>query len=418
MKLLAKFNRTNILVTIAVFLIGGFCYYLILQYVLLDHLDSDLKVEEQEITDYIHANNRLPNPANYKDQIIEFAPTNEPVVRKIKSIDTLNSKENEYVSIRQLVFSATISGKYYQVSISKTQEETEDLIQLIVPITLGLVVFLLIILFIINHFILNKLWHPFNVTLGVLKQFNLNSNPSIQLKDNNISEFKELNNAVSKMSKRVLSDYEALKSFTENASHEIQTPIAIVSSKLELLMQSESFTETQMQDIQIIHDEIRRLSKLNQSLLLLTKIDNQQFQETEPVDLGIIINKRLYNYEELIASKGITLTQNIKSPFTLLMNEIMAEVLVSNLITNAIKHNTKNGTIHITLDENQLTISNTGSPLTTNPDELFERFKKDKANSESLGLGLAIVKKICEQYNFAVRYDSTNSVHTLTIVFQ
>lgn len=417
MKLLAKFNRTNMLVTVAIFLIGGFCYYLILQYVLLDHLDSDLKVEEQEITDYIHANSHLPNPANYKDQIIEFKMVNAPVIRKIKSIDTLNSKENKYVSIRQLVFSVMISGKYYQVSISKTQEETEDLIQLIVPLTLGLVVLLLIILFIINHFLLNKLWHPFNVTLGALKQFNLHSNPSLRLKDNNIDEFNELNEAVAKMTNRVISDYEALKNFTENASHEIQTPIAIVSSKLELLMQSESFSESQMQDIQVIQDETRRLSKLNQSLLLLTKIDNQQFRETEPVDLGMIITKRLDNYEELIASKGITVTRNITSPFNLLMNEILAEVLVSNLITNAIKHNTKNGTIHITLQENQLTITNTGSPLTTDPDKLFERFKKDKAGSASLGLGLAIVKKICDQYHFSVRYNAIHSEHTLTILF-
>ena len=182
-------------------------------------------------------------------------------------------------------------------------------------------------------------------------------------------------------------------------------------------MQSESFTELQMQDIQVIQDETRRLSKLNQSLLLLTKIDNQQFQETEPVDLGIIITKRLDNYEELIASKEISLTRNIKSPFILLMNEILAEVLVSNLITNAIKHNTKNGSIHITLQEKQLAVSNTGSPLTTDPDILFERFKKDKAGSTSLGLGLSIVKKICDQYNFTVRYDSTKSIHTLTILF-
>jgi signal transduction histidine kinase len=239
----------------------------------------------------------------------------------------------------------------------------------------------------------------------------------IQLKASNINEFKELNAAVTAMSNSVLKDYGALKSFTENASHEIQTPLAVINAKLELLMQAENFSEQQMQYIQNIQEEISRLSKLNQSLLLLTKIDNQQFKDTEKVDVATVINKHLDNYEELIAAKEIALTKNINGESIVLMNKTMAEILVSNLITNAIKHNIKKGTIEIIADRDQLTVKNTGPALSTNPEELFERFKKDKVNSESLGLGLSIVKKICEQYHFKVDYNYANGLHTVSVSF-
>ena len=417
MKLLAKYNRVNILATIIVFMIGGFCYYFILHYVLLKQLDTDLEVEEQEIADYASVTHKLPNAVNYNDLKIVFEPTDLPATRKFISADILDSAEGEYVATRQLIFPINIAGKNYKVAVSKSQQEREDLIEMIVTITLAMVILLLLVLFIINRFVLNKLWHPFTNTLEELKQFNVNNKTAIKLNNSNINEFNELNNAVTTMSNRVLKDYEALKSFTENASHEIQTPLAVVNLKLELLMQSENFTVQQMKDIETIQTEIGRLSKLNQSLLLLTKIDNQQFSVMEQVDIAKIITKHLDNYEELIEAKQIKLTKNIDSPVEVLMNETMAEILISNLITNAIKHNIEQGTIEISLHKNQLTVKNTGMALNCKPDELFERFKKDKPQSASLGLGLSIVKKICEQYNFSINYDCNKELHIITINF-
>ena len=417
MKLLEKFNRLNILATIIVLMISGLCYYFILHFVLIKQLDKDLKVEEQEIIDYIKVNKNLPDSTNTNDQKITFTLTDAAIKRKIVSIDILDTGDYEYKTIRRLVFPIYISGKNYKASVSKSQQETEDLIQLIVTITLAMVILLLLVLFIINRFVLSKLWLPFNNTLAELKQFNLSSKKSLNLNESNINEFKELNNAVAAMSNRVIQDYDSLKSFTENASHEIQTPLAVVNSKLELLMQAENFTELQMKDIETIQDEIRRLSKLNQSLLLLTKIDNQQFSETEKVDVAKIIIRQLNNYEELITAKRIVLKKNIDNTVEVLMNEIMAGVLISNLITNAIKHNIEEGVIEINLHKNGLTVCNTGAEPGSKPELLFERFKKDIPQSESLGLGLSIVKKICEQYHFKIDYSYQNQLHTVNILF-
>ncbi|MGC4101088.1 sensor histidine kinase [Ferruginibacter sp.] len=418
MKLIAKYNRVNIAATVLVLLVSGLGYYFILKSVLIHQLDKDLKIEQQEIKDYVKTNNSLPEASNYKDLKISFTPSAEVIEKaSIKSISMYNDAEEEMIPSRQLSFSILVKENNYKVSITKSQQETEDMVELIVKITLAIVVLLLLVLFIINRFVLNKLWHPFNDTLQKLQQFNLSNRKHMELSGSDINEFTQLNTAVTSMSNRVIKDYDALKSFTENASHEIQTPLAVVNSKLELLMQSENFTETQMQYIQSIQGEVNRLSKLNQSLLLLTKIDNQQFTGKEAVSLAKIISNQLSNYEELVAAKHITLTKNIDDAVLVYMNETMAAVLVTNLITNAIKHNIEKGSIDITLNEQQLQISNTGQPLNTDPQQLFERFKKDKVQSESLGLGLSIVKKICEQYNFTATYHYAGNQHIVTILF-
>ena len=418
MKLLSKYNRVNLIATIIVLFVSAICYYFLIQSVLITQLDKDLKVEELEIKDFIKENNRLPDPTNYKDEQEEFIPSgNQKADRRYTSVDIFNKEHHEDVSYRQLQFPVLIAANQYKILIRKSQEETDDLIQLIVIITLGILVILLVTLFLINRFLLNKLWKPFNSTLQQIKQFNLSGKEKVQLEQSDINEFTELNDAVRIMTGRVSRDYDEIKSFTENASHEIQTPLAIIKSKLELLSQSENLKEEQMNSIQSVYEATNRLSKLNQSLILLTKIDNQQFRESEEVNISSLINKHLNNYEELIAAKFITIKKNIEDNVKMNMNEALAEILISNLITNAIKHNIDKGIIEITLSNNHLLISNTGLPLKIDPSELFERFKKDKVSSESLGLGLSIVKKICERYSYGIKYIYSDTLHTITINF-
>ncbi|MEP6595410.1 MAG: HAMP domain-containing sensor histidine kinase [Ginsengibacter sp.] len=416
MKLLSKFNRVNVLTTVIVLLLSGICYYFLISAVLIHQLDKDLKVEEQEVKDFVKQNNRLPEPPNYKDLQELFMPSDSSVVRNFSTVDIYDDRHHEFVSYRQLQFYIAASGKGYNVLVRKSEKESEDIIELILKITFALLLLLLVTLFLINRFILSKLWKPFYTTLQQLSHFNLSGKNKIKSENTNIDEFRELNTAVSSMINRVSQDYNEIKSFTENASHEIQTPLAIIKSKLELLSQAENLKEEQMNTLQSIHEAVNRLSKLNQSLILLTKIDNQQFSENEEVNLSTLINDDLSYYEELVAAKNISLTKKMGINVKLIMNETLASILVSNLITNAIKHNIDNGSIGIALSNTQLCVSNTGVPPGCDPMELFERFKKVKVTSESLGLGLSIVKKICERYHFSIIY-SYSDAHTITINF-
>ena len=418
MKLLAKYNRVNLIATVIVLLASSVCYYFLIRSILISQLDKGLKVEQSEIKDFIKENNSLPEPTNYNDEQEEFIPVaDEKVDRKFSSVNIFNKHHKEDIWYRQLQFPASAGGKQYKILVRKSEEETDDLVELIVKITLGILFIFLATLFFINRFFLNKLWKPFNNTLQQIKQFNLSGKEKIQLEHSDITEFKELNKAVSTMTNRVSQDYDEIKSFTENASHEIQTPLAIIKSKLELLSQSENLNEEQMNIIQSVHEATNRLSKLNQSLILLTKIDNQQFKESEEVNISMLINKHLNNYEELISAKLITIKKNIAGNVNINMNETLAEIFVSNLITNAIKHNIDKGSIEISLTNKSLSISNTGLPLHGDPSELFERFKKDKVSSESLGLGLSIAKKICERYRYGINYIYSDPLHITTINF-
>ncbi len=416
MKLLTKYNRVNFLATIMVLLISAVCYYFFIRSVLISELDKDLKIEEQEVTDFVKENNRLPEPTFYTDEQQEFIPADsQKVSETFISINIFNKEEGEKIEYRQLQFPLKVAGKQYKILVRKSEKETDELIRFILKITLGILVILLITLFLINRFFLNRLWKPFNTTLQQVKQFNLSGKEKVDLPKSDITEFTELNNAVQIMTNRASNDYIEIKNFTENASHEIQTPLAIIKSKLELLSQSENLKEEQMNIIQSVYEAANRLSKLNQSLILLTKIDNNQFKQREEVNINDLLNKHLFNYEELIAAKSITIKKNIESDVKLNMNEALAEILISNLITNAIKHNIDNGIIQITLTANRLSISNTGLPLQNDPSELFERFKKDATGSESLGLGLSIIKKISEIYGYHIDYGYTGSMHITSI---
>ncbi len=418
MKLLSKYNRVNIIVTIVMLLLSAVVYYFFIENALVHQLDKNLKGEEKEITDYIHENNLLPEPSYSKDEQELYAPVNnEKVIRKFSNIELHNKDHHRNIYYRQLEFPVTVKGKAYKAIVRKSQEETEDLVQLILKITLAIVLLLLVTLFVINRFVLNKLWKPFKSTLQQIKHFNISGKDGVHLEPTNINEFAELNAAVSGMTKKASQDYNEIKSFTENASHEIQTPLAIISSKLELLSQSENLKEEQMNAIQSISETTNRLSKLNQSLILLTKIDNRQFRETTPVEISSLINHHLNNYEELLHAKEIKLIKEIQPGVLVSMNETLAEILIINLLSNAIKHNAEKGIINIKLTSDRLLVSNTGTVPDTDPAIYFERFKKGSDSNDSLGLGLSIVRKICEAYNFSVAYNYQEMQHIITINF-
>ena len=418
MKLSARYNRANVVAAIIVLLVSGLCYYFIIRSVLLNQLDNDLKVEEQEIIDYVKFNNNLPDPSDYKDQKVSFQQAGDhPVKRIFSSLTIFSKKENENVSSRQIVFPINVGSKNYTVSISKSEEETEDLIQLILLITLGIVLVLLLVLFIINRFLLNKLWRPFNSTLKELKQFNLSNNPKLQLENSSIKEFADLNDAVTVMGNRVNQDYTALKNFTENASHEMQTPLAIINSKLDVLIQDETISEFQTQQLQGIYNALDRLSNLNQSLLLLTRIENSQFKGSEEISLDNLVKEKLNQFEELLEDKKIKATTHLEKT-NIHCNKQLADILISNLLTNAIRYNQQNGKVAVTLSRNELCVSNSSflPPLDTN--QVFQRFYRHAAaKQDGNGLGLSIVKQICDMAGYSITYRFNNDQHEFLVNF-
>ena len=219
------------------------------------------------------------------------------------------------------------------------------------------------------------------------------------------------------MSEKIREDYLNLKEFTEDASHEIQTPLSIIKSKLELLFQSENLTDKQAENIRAIYEATTRLSKLNYSLLLISRIQNQQYAFTGQVDLAGITDKFLLHFQEIIDQKNIRIDRHYNSAVSLKMNPDLAEILISNLLGNAIKHNIENGWVSVALDNTALVITNTGHKPAVNPNDLFKRFRKGDLSEDSSGLGLSIVSKIAALYNMDIEYLLEGNIHTLRLVF-
>lgn len=418
MKLIAKYNRVNIPITIATLLISSIGFYFMIRYVLVHQLDKDLQIEKEEIIHHVKEKGSLPEATNYKDQQIEFYPSeNNNFKTKFFTDNEHGNHHRDNGSFRKLEFPVTSNGIMYKAVVKKSMQETEDIIQMILVIVFSVIVFLLLVLFVANRFLLAKLWQPFNHTLDQLKQFNLSSRNKISLSETDITEFKELNETALTMTQKVTSDYSALKKFTENASHEIQTPLAIIKNKIEILSQSENLDRSQVSLIQTINDAATRLSKLNQSLLLLTKIENKQFESNAGVDISLILNRCIENYEELAGIKGISFEKNIADNIFLKINESLAEILISNIIINAIKHNYPNGMIGVVLNKDELEARNTGYEPHVNTTDLFERFSKDSVSNDSIGLGLSIVKTICDNYGFEILYSYADGWHVVKISF-
>ena len=414
MKLQARFNRITIISTLVILLVTAASYYFLLHYVLIGEMDEELKEEEQEVFDYIKKYDKLPEPSVYKDQRITFEKINEPVKRSFNSLEIYNANEKEDEESRQLLFPVSLHGENYAFSVTKSEEATEGLMWIILLSTVGLIVLLTAILFFTNRFLIKKLWRPFHATLSSIKDFNLSAPVELSMQPTTITEFKELNESIGMMTLKVMKDYQSLKNYTNHASHEMQTPLAIINSKLDILIQEPELSEKSMLQVQSIYKSVEKLSRLCQSLLLLARIENNQYTDTQVVSINELVKEKSKEFEEWITARQLTIDLQLE-PLQVTMNKDLAEMLIGNLIRNAVRHNEINGAIVIQTGENKLTISNTGSsPL--DGSKIFDRFYKSE-HSDGSGIGLAIVKQICEQYHFRATYSFSQGQHHLSILF-
>ena len=414
MKLQAQYNKISVFSTVIVLLIAGIGYYYLLHYVLTEQLDETLRVEQVEIEDYIHTNHSLPPATTYKDQKITFEKADKNFLQHFSTMTLYDSAEKENELSRRMVFPVQVDGQYYSASVTKSQEATEEMIGLILLITLGLIILLSALLFFANRFLVKRLWKPFRTTLASIKNFDLDAPSAIRNEKTPIHEFNELNESINLMTEKVVKDYASLKHFTDHASHEMQTPLAVVNSKLDILIQDPALSEKNLRDLQSIYNAIDKMSKLSQSLLLLTKIDNKQFYESREVDMGSTVKNKLQEMDEWIRERSLVVNNGVND-LHIKMNQHLADTLINNLLINAIRHSQPHSRLSLKSGEKNFTISNPGiTALDTN--HIFDRFWKSE-HSEGTGLGLAIVKHICDQYGFSLQYEFKDRNHHFAVVF-
>lgn len=395
-------------------------FYLLLMNLYIDDVDEALVLRKDEFYQY-HQLSLTPedieywNRFNRDTQILSdtISQSKQGIVEEV-FYDTLSVEWEPY---RSLYAPFSLEGNDYVLMIRQNLVETEDIVGTIV------LLFFMIFLSLIGGFLLisrkvsTRLWKPFHSTLTQLTSYKIDEGKVLQFPESTTTEFQQLNKTLSLLIQENSKAYLTQKEFAENASHELQTPIAIFQSKLDLLLQTDQLTEQQAELVDQLYSATARISRINKNLILLGKIDNQQFEETENINIGKIVEGCLIDFKEQVDQSNITLDTSIVDNSTITANRGLLEILINNLLLNSLRHNVPTGQISVQLQDRKLTIGNSGEPTQLNESALFKRFSKGSKNAQSSGLGLAITKRIAERYQWQVDYHFENDTHFFSVVF-
>lgn len=417
-------NYTNRYLAFAILIImaiWALLFYAVLMDEVYDNIDDGLKNQKIEIIREAYDNPEiLNNSKTYGINQFRISPSkasenldNNHFSKKL--IYMPYDEEEEPYRILQTGFYSK-EGHAYTLEIrTSTVEEDDFLINLAISLSILYLVIVLSILG-INYLVLNKAWKPFQKILKNLSQYRFGEADSFHEIPTEVLEFEKLNQHINQMISRNEQVFKAQKRFLENASHELQTPLAITINKLELLIQDPDLNGKQLTKIADAKNALLRMVALNKSLLMLSRIENNQYTKLEKINFNQLIMELLTDFKEIFDHKNIQTNLEEIGTFVIDFNPELAQILISNLLRNAIKYNKEKGVVHITIEENILKIANSSSSEALNPQYIFERFHKGNQDPNSNGLGLSIVETILEKYPYLkINYLYESSMHIFTL---
>jgi len=424
MKLLNKTIRSYLVYSFIILLVTIPLFYFVVKTVLLHAVDKSLKTQLREIRSNLYAVRSQDELEVWSklDKDISLSATDANFNDSLYTIYKFTRKhhEDENEPYREIAGTITVSGKLYKLIISSSLVENDDLLGSILLVQTVLVILLMAGMLWINRNISKNVWQPFYSALNNMQQYELNKHTAPVFKESHIDEFDALNKAITNLFNRSHQVYLQQKEFTENAAHEMQTPLAIFQSKLDLLMQTAPLTEEQALLIHSLENTNQRLNRLNKSLLLLSKIENNQYPATEEVNIVAVTEKIIDQLRAHADLKKIAISEKYEAAPVIKANNTLVEILITNLLSNAIRYNIPQGKVYLEIGKRNLVIRNTGLPVALHTEKIFDRFHKENypgGNTDSIGLGLAIAKKICEVYAFDMRYTFSDHLHCFTIDF-
>jgi signal transduction histidine kinase len=418
LRLLHVHSRSIFIANLLILLFGGMLFFGLFNYLIDRNIYQTLQDRKDFVRRQLATSDSLYVYQNFSAHVfsIKSLPRPFPVAEQITDTVIFDPVKKRSLLFRQLTFSDTFRNQAYLITIRRPYLGDIEVMRGIL-VSLAIMTVVLIAAFYFSGKIISKnLWQPFYTTLAQLKNYQLDERAKIHFPDTRVAEFKELNLALMHLIERIETHYQDLKEYTENTTHEIQTPLAIIQSKLELLQDS-GLSHRQLLLLHTARQSVNRLAKLKEALLLLARIKNNQFSHTQTVCMASLLEARLAHVEELISLKQIQLHLQLEQRVSVTMNPVLAEVLLDNLLSNAIKYTQPGGILKIQLQDTDCMISNTGEPPGKPTSALFDRFTKADPQSRSLGLGLAIVKAICEKFHLWVAYEYENGFHRVHITF-
>ena len=415
MKLVRKTNTYYLLFLIFLFPVMVIVDYAFIQFIVNNEVAEILVHESQRIEFHLSRDGSLP-PSNY---ILESTPIQKGYapVQQFRDTSIFEGYADKELPYRTYTFTTAAGPEPMRIILKHVLLEINELIWLLFVSTSLILLLLVSGFYLINRKIYKWAWRPFFENLSRLKKYEVAQKEPIHIQRSQISEFEELNQVITSLIDQVKKDFQNLKEFNENISHEIQTPLAIIRNKVVLLLERKNLDDKDLKLIEAIYHETNKLSKIGKSLTLISRIENQEFRRLDLVEVRSVIENILRSMEEIIRFKDLEVSSELK-PAIIECDHILADILFTNLIKNAVQHNVEGGSIRIALDEKKFEIINTGVVSEVPSERLFQRFQKGSSGEASLGLGLAISQKICEIYGFRLHYTRRGDRHTFTLYFE
>ena len=398
---------------------AGFFYMAVVEEV-NDEVDDTLEDYSEGLIIRALSGEDMPTASNgsnnqyYLYEVSEsYAASHPQITYRDEMVFITEKSETEPARVLITIF-RTEDERYMELVVYTPTIEKLDLLRAILGWIIFLYVLLLLIILSINIWVFRKNMKPLYVLLKWLDSSQLGKKNEPLENTTKITEFRKLNAATMAFAERGEKLFEQQKTFIGNASHEMQTLLAICRNRLEMLMEDETLTEHQLNELIKTHQTLENLTRMNRSLLLLCKIENGQFADTRSVCLNDILAHYLDDYKEVYAYRNITVTVTTDSSFCVEMNDSLVSVLVTNLLKNSFVHNIDGGFIYIKITANTFEISNTGEkPL--DRERIFERFYQGQKKEGSTGLGLALVDSICKANHLKIDYTYVENRHIFTI---
>ncbi|MCM5662631.1 sensor histidine kinase [Galbibacter mesophilus] len=408
--LIQKTSRTFILVSFILMLLSTVILYFYIRSILQEEIEQDLYSRASRIESVIEMG---ADPFSLPP-VVEIEQVSSKLPAFVKDTLIFDPSQDEMELFRELTTFKNVQGNFYRITVRDLVVESDDILIAFIVSYVFILIIVFVVLFYLNKVENSNIWQPFFHTLYQLKHFSVASKQPLIFKDSEIKEFSELNTQMKVLTDKVRKDYNNLKQFTEDVSHELQTPLSVMQVKIENMVNDGPLNDEQYRQLISLNNDIKRISQLNKGLALLTKIENNQFANLQKIELALIITRSIANFGEIF-SKEIYFSGDRKLVVT--MDYHLAEILCNNLIVNAIKHTSSNGHVEINITSNSFSVKNTGDHPIMDADKIFERFYKESQSANSTGLGLAIVKKICELYGFEIIYTFEKGFHVFKISF-
>lgn len=421
MKLTTHAIRNLILPLLLIFGVWSVVFYLILSDELIDEVDDQLEVYSERIMRQWLSGEALPdstdgsNNTYYIRQITPKELTiDERVEYEYKNIYIASRHEEEPARVMHTIFEHN-DGTWWKLTVITPVYERNEVISTILVATFILIVAMMLVIIGVFAWVFVRHTRPLYKVLHYLDSYAIGK-PQPLDNETDVTEFQRLNESVTDCIHRIEEVYERERRFIGDASHELQTPLAVCQNRIEMMMNDDTLTEQQMMELAKIEQTISELIRLNKTLLFLSKIENNQYIEQTDVDINSKIRRQMEMLAEVYESKNITTHLYDKGQWRLTANDELMASLVSNLLRNAYIHSLPHSTIDIYIKEGALSIANTGDNDSLDTSRLFDRFYcGNPGKQHSNGLGLSIVKAICEVSNLKVGYSFEQGKHIFTI---